>query len=726
MNVILLGMLLFAPHDPAKLAEDSMASKDAFSFGAARGRHSSVFRGVEGKSGFNLHSYLAYHDGRFWAIWSSAAAHEEDPDQQVVYSTSADGHNWSAPQVLARDPDGPSGPARWIARGLFLHEGKLTALAAYQESADYGKRGTDVVWKNLRLMYFQWEAGAWKEKGIFAADCMNNVPPERLGARLAMICRDKNMDVSVALLDDPARLTWKRTRLAADPPFHKMDEPTWYRDPDGVVHMIVRDNSRSGKLIRVLSRDGGVTWEKPLLTNYPDATSKNFTGRLSNGRYFLVNNPNPLKRDPLSISFSRDGWSFGDPRNIRVDAPPRRIEGRAKPSGSFQYPHAIEQAGSLWVIYSTNKEDIEISQFPIADLTPRDATHLLSDEKLLAAPRTLRVAEGRTSTVYRAKQGDYQFNLHSYITRFENKFWAVWSSGLVDEDRNGQIIRYASSRDGHTWSESGIVAADPDGAEGEGRWIARGVFVHAGKLTALLAYIETRKETPRGIDYWPNLRLMRYEWDGRKWNSAGMLQNDCMNNYPPERIGDQYLMTCRDSYRNMYYARSADMANGSWKITPMPLVDPKDNLSEPSGFVGPDGVVHLVFRDQGRSGRLRHSVSRDKGATWSPAVLTNYPDATSKNFTGPLSNGRYYLINNPDPKSRDPLAITFSRDGWTFSHPLAVRTNPPAQRYKGQSKGSGSTQYPHAMEHGGSLWVIYSTNKEDIEITEFPIANLAP
>jgi len=712
--------------DPALLADSAIAGKDPFSFPPGRGRHTAVFRGVEGKSGFNLHSYLAHHDGRFWAIWSSAAMNEEDPDQQVLYSTSADGHSWNAPQVLARDPDGPAGPARWIARGLFMHKGRLTALAAFQESADYSNRGKDVVWKNLRLMFYEWESGVWKHKGVFAADCMNNFPPEPLGARLAMVCRDRNMDVSVAILEDAKKLSWKRTPIANQPPFDRMDEPTWYRDPGGVVHMIVRDNNRSRKLIRVISSDGGVTWNKPLLTNYPDATSKNFTGRLSNGWYFLINNPNPEKRDPISISFSRDGWTFGHPLNLRQGATPRRLDGRAKPSGSFQYPHAIEHARSLWVIYSTNKEDIEISEYPIDGLGLRNPSALLADPNLLTAPRVLPVIDGRTSTIYRAKQGDYQFNLHSYITRFENKFWAIWSSGLVDEDRNGQIIRYATSQDGHKWSESGVVAADPDGEAGEGRWIARGIFVAGGKLTALLAYTETRRETSRGTDFWPKLRLMRYEWDGRAWKDAGLFQNDCMNNYPPERLGDAWLMTCRDSYRKMYYARSADMRNESWKVIPVPLTDPHDNLSEPSGYLGPDGVAHLLFRDQGRSGLLRHSVSRDLGTTWSPAVLTNYPDATSKNFTGRLSNGWYYLINNPDPQSRDPLAISFSRDGWTFSHPKIIRTRPPDRRYAGAAKGSGSAQYPHAMEHNGSLWVIYATNKEDIDITECPTAGLTP
>jgi predicted neuraminidase len=183
-----------------------------------------------------------------------------------------------------------------------------------------------------------------------------------------MVCRDSNMNVYTALRDDSAPGGWKRIPLAADPPFHKMDEPTWYRDPDGVVHMIIRDNNRSRKLIRSISRDAGVTWTKPVLTNYPDATSKNFTGRLSNGWYFLINNPNPQGRDPLSISFSRDGWTFSKPLSIRRGAPERRYAGRAKNPGSFQYPDAIEHNGSLWVIYATNKEDIEISELPVSAL----------------------------------------------------------------------------------------------------------------------------------------------------------------------------------------------------------------------------------------------------------------------------------------------------------------------------------------------------------------------
>ena len=100
----------------------------------------------------------------------------------------------------------------------------------------------------------------------------------------------------------------------------------------------------------------------------------------------------------------------------------------------------------------------------------------------------------------------------------------------------------------------------------------------------------------------------------------------------------------------------------------------------------------------------------------------------SKNCSGRLSDGRFYLINNPKttgPDTRDPLAISFSADGWTFSAPLALRTGAPTRRYAGNAKPMRSFQYAHAIEHAGRLWVIYSTNKEDIEVSSFRLEDFA-
>ena len=359
--------------DPRALLADSALLARPAELRSVSDRHNMVFQGRQGESQFNLHSYIAFHDGRFWAVWSSSRVGEEDPDQLVRYASSPDGRNWGEAGIVTGDPDGPDGPARWICRGLFVLDGRLTALAARIESADYGKRGKDVVWRNLRLMRFEWNGQRWVERGMLAGNCMNNFPPGRLGKLWMMPCRDSRMDPFVAMSAELEPSGWKRQPLESAPPFHRMDEPTWYQASDGTVHLIVRDNAKSGYLIRIVSRDSGASWEKPVLTNYPDATSKNFTGRLSNGWYFLINNPDQKKRDPLAVSFSRDGWTFEQPWAIRRQPPPRRYEGRAKASNTVQYPHAVERNGSLWVIYSTNKEDIEVSELPLRELLPEAA-----------------------------------------------------------------------------------------------------------------------------------------------------------------------------------------------------------------------------------------------------------------------------------------------------------------------------------------------------------------
>jgi len=362
-------------------------------------------------------------------------------------------------------------------------------------------------------------------------------------------------------------------------------------------------------------------------------------------------------------------------------------------------------------------------QRPLEAERDPDPGKLLADPAVLAEPKSLKLAPSKTSPVFTAKKGGWQFNLHSYLTYYDGRFWAVFSSGRVDEDSPNQLIRYATSADGHTWGESQVLVDDPDGPDKPGSWIARGVYVHQGKLIALNAYREETRETERGREYWPNLRLVRFEWDGKAWVNRGPEVDNCMNNYPPRNLGGRLFMTCRDSFMVMHTAQAASEAGGPWRVTKLPGEEPHDRMSEPSWYVDGKGVAHMLFRDGRRSKFLYRSLSRDGGSTWTAPVRTNYPDATSKNIAGKLSNGWYYLINNPNPTSRDPLAISFSRDGWVFDRPVALRQNAPEQRFPGRAKNKGSFQYPHVMEREGSLWVLYSTNKEDIEISEFRLAD---
>ena len=352
--------------------------------------------------------------------------------------------------------------------------------------------------------------------------------------------------------------------------------------------------------------------------------------------------------------------------------------------------------------------------------------YLLKNSDAFDDITNLPLIPSKTSMVYRAKKGEWQFNLHSYLIRYDGKFWAMWSSGRVHEAGRGNVIRFASSTDGHSWNKSKIITYSPIAKDGQlGYVVARGLFMKDGKLNALIAFMDynigSHDVYKKG---WENLKLMRFEWNGKKWNNCGLFLDDCMNNYPPQPIKNKLFMTRRDGKSRKIYTVLSDSLKGeNWTSTPLPGEPPADRMSEPSWFIGADGVVHIVFRDMRREGFLYRSVSYDDGVTFSAPLKTKYPDIPGKNFCGKLSIGEYFLISNPG-KTRDPLAITFSRDGWIFDKPAALRNKAPELRFVGNAKKSRTFQYPHAIEYDDSLWVIYATNKEDIEVSEFKLTDL--
>ena len=62
-------------------------------------------------------------------------------------------------------------------------------------------------------------------------------------------------------------------------------------------------------------------------------------------------------------------------------------------------------------------------------------------------------------------------------------------------------------------------------------------------------------------------------------------------------------------------------------------------------------------------------------------------------------------MNNANPRARNPLCLSTSDGGRTFTRLAALPT-----------PGDGSFQYPHLLERDGFLYVLHSHNKTSIEI----------
>ncbi|MDO8540972.1 MAG: exo-alpha-sialidase [Opitutaceae bacterium] len=325
-----------------------------------RGRTSVVARGVKGESAFMHHPQIVAFDGRFFAKWNDGYVGEDFAGQRIRYATSRDGLQWSEPiDLTGRHPR-----RRYTACGFWLRDGGMFALAALRDASDAGKSGEEPV-----LLAFPWDAtvGRFGERTVIAKDFFaGNIPQRAPDGDWLILGKGgvgswgpmKSAKGGVKALDD-----WTIRDL---PGAGKLEEAEWYALPNG--HLVAHFRTRTPKrLMRCYSVDSGVTWTEPVVTNFPEAGARHHGLRLSNGLYALLVNPNPSSRIPFSIALSRDGLAYERIANVRAEVTRARHEGRAKSAG-YHYMRGFEHAGQLYTIYSVNKEDIEVTIVPLAEL----------------------------------------------------------------------------------------------------------------------------------------------------------------------------------------------------------------------------------------------------------------------------------------------------------------------------------------------------------------------
>lgn len=313
----------------------------------------------------NQHIYITFYAGEFWIMWSDGPGvphdvtakehrtitpHHDQPGQLISYATSKDGIHWTERRDLAGPPDDGFG---WIARGFWIRDGKLLGLASRYQAPGYEGDG-------LQLHAFEMHTGTppvWTPLGMVYDNTLNNFPPKKLpNGKWMMSRRDKKGDVFMMVGGDKSFDEWESFPVrgsrgqALD-----AEEPYWLLLPDGNAVALFRDNNKSGYLYRSFSLDNGQTWSNPVQTNYPDATSKFCALRLQDGRYILVSNANPAKRDPLTLAISDDGLVFNKMYYV--------FGGH-----TVDYPHVMEKDGFIYIVFDSSKQSVEVVKIKISDL----------------------------------------------------------------------------------------------------------------------------------------------------------------------------------------------------------------------------------------------------------------------------------------------------------------------------------------------------------------------
>ena len=341
---------------------------------------------------YSHHPSLAWFNGRYYAMWSNGRKDEDAPGQRVLYSTSEDFVNWTEPVPLVDTQMGEHSELVLTAGGFYSHGETLTAYFGQWEYRSEALAGGsrpvfDTAHRNVRLNAITTGDGAhWGPIIDTGLPVVSNHPPTATRSGRLILCGH----TAYPFTDDPAGLTGWRMAGIYPPdmgpglfddsegfrlveartkwPGGGLCEGSFFQTDDGALHMLLR--SGTDRLWVTESRDDGQTWSAPVPTDFTDNVAKFHFGRLPDGRFYYVGNPDPKprgRRNPLVLSLSRDGVRF-DTHYILADAEYAAAQPGLHKGGTYAYPHTLIHDGCLCVIVSVGKESVLALRVALAGL----------------------------------------------------------------------------------------------------------------------------------------------------------------------------------------------------------------------------------------------------------------------------------------------------------------------------------------------------------------------
>jgi len=356
--------------------------------------------GTENEKGWTYQHHVGIGEwkGKLYGVWDMTHVGEDNPPVRVVYATSDDGFNWSAPKDL------------------------------YPYNRAYNSRFYFYKSTNDRMLVF---ASGWYPTDNVAEDrkirlyCREITADHKLGKIYTLIKPGPGHPPAYTESKDPGFLQACREAINNKPLLEQADygiltgdkRIKWHDPknwPGGKIPSFGGDlwifgkamnfyHRKDGVLVAnckmgwtTLSRDEGKTWSHPTIPpGIKGGAGKTWAQATPDGCYAMIYIPQGDHRFPMAVTTSDDGITFDNMRSIHSDLPPQRYQGRAKPIGP-QYLRGVSEWGSdgsrnekdcIWTIYSMSKEDIWVSRVPVPILA--EAANHANDnfDKIAVGPR---------------------------------------------------------------------------------------------------------------------------------------------------------------------------------------------------------------------------------------------------------------------------------------------------------------------------------------------------
>jgi len=326
------------------------------------------------------------------------------------------------------------------------------------------------------------------------------------------------------------------------------------------------------------------------------------------------------------------------------------------------------------------------------------------------------------------------YNHHASIIHFKDRFVAIWSNGMIDEDSPGQRVVYATSTDFKHWSPLRVLASPGKINDTLTVLTAAGLYQYKGTLVAYYGDYDKHRQNTH---LWAKTST-----DGEHWSKPIDMHLPVVPNHGPEMtnsgrliISDNFTFPYTDDPRglsgwklNSFYPDSLYKQDNPAMFYAPAAKSGLPPLCEGSFFQTDDNVLHMLLRVTGKGwkGHLWLTESKDNGKNWSQPAEAPFSDNDSKFHFGRLPDKRFYYVGIPDTLhhyDRNPLVLSLSKDGKSFDKNYIIANELYHLKKEGLWKG-GQYGYPHTIIYNGYMYVIISRQKESIEALKFDLNQL--
>ncbi|AQQ69932.1 putative neuraminidase (sialidase) [Limihaloglobus sulfuriphilus] len=339
-------------------------------------KHYEIFHGSSEMGMYNHGPVSICNNGVFYVMWYSHKNCEDASGQRILFADSPDGMQWADTEILF---DSLSPFAYRGVEGINMFPSGFYTVG-------------DRLYAIARVNYIKWPQGPVTEGGSvyeqigYLARCiktqgtsgkafwlLEELPEDE--SLLKYPCYpDTNTQTAadaLELLENIRNRGRRKGKYPEAPEGVKLCEDSIYTRGDGRQVRLFRDDGRSLRMFASIRSSEDDKWSRPVKTNIPDSCAMTVSGRLSDGRVYMIGNniPKLWLRSPLLITLSDDGADFDQSWVIRCCDPELREKKSMDGKGpGFQYPNVCMSKSDMWVFYSVGKEDIGVTRIPLETL----------------------------------------------------------------------------------------------------------------------------------------------------------------------------------------------------------------------------------------------------------------------------------------------------------------------------------------------------------------------